>query len=183
MAVGPPGNGHHGGDHVVGHRLLDASLACVVLSGNVEQHLALGVDHFFDEVRTVVDARRRDGGVGRCHVDDARLVLTQHDPGARGAAESVLGEGVLHAGEAFCHTGSVGGIGHILRTVLQLQHQSVIDGVERAFECLGDAAGAATLALGVVDRQRVVDLQWRAIHLVTQPHALLECSHQSEDLE
>ncbi len=49
----------------------------------------------------------------------------------------------------------VGGVGDVLRTVLQLEHQPVVAGVERPLERLGDVAGAAAASLDVADLDAV----------------------------
>ena len=90
---------------------------------------------------------------------------------------------MVDARKALGDARAVGGVGDIGRAVLQLEHQPVVNGVQRSFERFSDAAGPATLSLGVVDRQLLVDLQRRAVHLITQSHALFERGHQSEDFE
>ena len=130
----------------------------------------------------MVDARRGQRGVRRRHVDHPGLVLPQHHTVVGRAALAVLGQRVLHPGEALGDTGAVRGVGHIGRTVLQLQHQPVVAGVQRTLQRLGDVAGAAAVALDVGDLD-AVDRHRRTVHLIAQAHALLQRSDQGEDLE
>ena len=133
-------------------------------------------------MRRVVGARRGQRRVRRRHVDHASLVLAQHDSVVGRAALAVLGQGVLHAGEALGDTRLVRGVGDVLGAVVQLQHQPVVAGVQRPLERLGDVAGAAAAALDVGDVDPV-DRHRRAVHLVAQAHALLQGGDQSEHLE
>ena len=126
--------------------------------------------------------RIRQRRIGRRHVQHARLVLPQHDAVVRRSAPAVLGQRVLHTRETLGDTGVVRGVGNVLRTVLQLQHQPVVTRVQGPLQRLGDVARPAAAALDVGDLD-AVELHRRTVDLVPEAHPLLQRGHQREHLE
>ena len=182
VAVGIPGYRLHRGGDVVGHCPVDALLTEAVLLADVEENIALGVDDLLYEVWPVVDPGRGDRGIRRRHVQHPGLVLAQYDSVVRRTTLAVFGKGVLHAGDALGDAGLVCGIGDVLRPVVELEHQSVVAGVQRLFQRLGDVAGTATAAPDIADFD-AVDVYRRAVHLKAQAHALLQRGDQCKHLE
>ena len=159
VARGPTRDRLHRCCDVVGDRGLDSAFTRIVFHTDIEENVALGIDDLLHKMRAVVDTGSRQRRIGRRHVDYPRLVLSQDHTGCRRTAQPVLGEGVIDPGETLGDAGPVRRIGHVLRSVLEFQHESVVAGVQRLLERLGDVATPAARAVDIVDGQLLVNLQ------------------------
>ncbi|SKR11376.1 Uncharacterised protein [Mycobacteroides abscessus subsp. massiliense] len=133
-------------------------------------------------MRLAIGTRGRQRRVRRCHVQHPSLVLAQHHTVVRRTALPVLGQSVRDTGEVLGDAGVVRGRGHVFGPVLQLQHEAVKAGVQRALERLSHRARSARGVFAVLDGDALIG-QLGAVQLIAQADPLLQRRHQSEHLE
>ena len=132
-------------------------------------------------MRLVVDTRGRERGVGRGHVDDPGLILTQ-DHTALGLAVGLL-QGVLDVAEGLGHTRAVRGVGDRPGTAVEVHHQAVVHRVEGHLHRRREVAGTAALTVGVLDGESAAGLERRGAVGLRQRDVLFERRDEREHLE
>ena len=132
-------------------------------------------------MRSVVHARRRERGVRRRHVDDARCVLPEHNTTLDSAVGVLQCLGAV--GRDLGDARAVSRIGDRGGSTVEVHHQAVVNGVQRHLHGRRQVARPAGFAVRVGDGEAAGSLERRRAVGLRQRDALLECCHQSEHLE